>query len=146
MKNVLFICPDNAVLGPLAEACMNRAGGGRWRAFSAGLAPASRIHPAVERILRLKGHPAGPLQTKAVELFTLPLAPVPDLLIGLDTEPRNRSFAWKPAPAQRRWHVEWDGTTTPARIDDLYARLWRTAAAFAAESASAEPMLTRQYA
>ncbi len=45
MLNVLFVCEVNSVRSIMAEALLNRFGGGRFRAFSAGLEPARGLHP-----------------------------------------------------------------------------------------------------
>jgi arsenate reductase len=45
--NVLFVCVQNAGRSQMAQAFLERAGGGRHEARSAGTAPASRVHPEV---------------------------------------------------------------------------------------------------
>ena len=45
--NVLFVCVQNAGRSQMAQAFLERAGGGRYVARSAGTAPASRVHPEV---------------------------------------------------------------------------------------------------
>lgn len=50
--DVLFLCRDNAVLSPMAEALLNHWGRGRFRAASAGWNPAIGVHAAAVRVLR----------------------------------------------------------------------------------------------
>jgi arsenate reductase len=80
---VLFLCDDNARLGPMAEAYLNATSGGRIRAFSAGLSPAAALAEGVRRVLAEAGIEAAALEPKSFELFSLPAAPVPDVVVGL---------------------------------------------------------------
>jgi arsenate reductase (thioredoxin) len=49
---VLFLCRDNAILSPMAEALLNHWGRGRFRALSAGWEPAAGVHELTARVLR----------------------------------------------------------------------------------------------
>lgn len=80
---ILFVCNDNAGLSPMAEACLNAVSDGSLRAFSAGLAPASHLAPATARVLAENGIPCGGLVPKPWELFALPHAPSPDVVVAL---------------------------------------------------------------
>lgn len=80
---VLFLCHDNAVLSPMAEAYLNAAGEGDVRAFSAGLEPAARLGEGVAGVLGENGIPVSGLQPKAWQLFALDHAPMPDMVIAL---------------------------------------------------------------
>lgn len=81
--NVLFLCDDNARLSPMAEAYLNADDGRSIRAFSAGLSPAPHLAEGVERVLAAHGLSAADLQPKSWQLFALPHAPVPDVVVGL---------------------------------------------------------------
>lgn len=121
MCNVLFVCPDNAILGPMAEACLNRAARGEIRAFSAAEHPAQRLNPSVERLLRGRGHATDALQPKSWEIFALPHAPAPDLLIGIGLRLPQDEPDWKGWPERRHWHVAaFDGPPPPSEIPALY--------------------------
>ena len=85
---VLFICPDNALLSPLAETYLNAKGKGLVRAFSAGIAPGSQLHPAVGKLLDTCGLSAEGLAPKSLDVFLMPHAPVPDRVIWLMAKPR----------------------------------------------------------
>lgn len=103
---ILFTCPDNAVLGPMAEACMNAVGNGRIRAFSAGRDPAQQLHSGVDRLLRKEGFEMDLFSPKSWDIFAQPHAPRVDMIIALSEdvvggdEPR-----WVGAPARCLWRI-----------------------------------------
>lgn len=119
MRNVLFVCSDNAILGPIAEVCLNRAGGD-LRGFSAARIPAARLHPMVERLLRRHGHATGALVPKSWEIFALPYAPAPDLLIGLGGRIPTEEPPWSTAPERRHWPLPPYVDLTPTRLSVLH--------------------------
>lgn len=55
--NLLFICHDNATYSPVAESLIRRWSDKQFSASSAGVIPASSIHPFVIRLLRDKALP-----------------------------------------------------------------------------------------
>lgn len=80
---VLFVCPDNTLLSPLAEAYLNGRANGLVRAFSAGDKPGPRLHAAVGRLLSAHGIANDGLAPKSLDVFLMPHAPIPDRVIGL---------------------------------------------------------------
>lgn len=103
---VLFVCPDNAFLSPLAEAYMNARGNGIVRAFSAGLVPAPELHSAVRRLLSAHGMQADGLTPKSLDVFLQPLAPALDRIIYLADLPKTGLSAIRgDAPAVDVWNL-----------------------------------------
>jgi arsenate reductase len=81
---VLFLCTRNSARSILAEAILNRVGGGRFRALSAGSAPSAE-GPMPEVLAQLKalGHEVSALRSKSWDEFVGPDAPRVDFVIAL---------------------------------------------------------------
>ncbi len=103
---LLFLCPDNALLGPLAEAYLNSKANGLIRAFSAAPAPSGRLSRHVERLLAAEGLDARGLTPKPVDIFLLPYAVVPDRVIYLaDLAPIDQPSHWKATTSSHWWSI-----------------------------------------
>jgi len=55
MKNILFVCVENAGRSQMAEAFANHYGKGKLVAASAGVMLANRVNPVVVEIMKEKG-------------------------------------------------------------------------------------------
>lgn len=124
LRNILFVCRDNALLGPMAEACLNAAGGGRFRAFSAGSDPAERLHPGVARLLAREGFDPAVFVPKPWQVFAQPHAPRIDTLVALGTDapvdlPTDRFFDPAGAPQRLTWDLEAAGHCDAVRASSL---------------------------
>jgi arsenate reductase len=81
--NVLFLCTRNSARSILAEALLHRLGGARFRAYSAGSAPAAAPLPEVLDLLRRLGHDVAGLHSKSWDVFSGPDAARMDFVIAL---------------------------------------------------------------
>jgi arsenate reductase len=81
--NVLFVCTRNSARSILAEAILEKIGGGRFNAYSAGTQPADAPMPDVLARLERMGHDTKSYRPKSWTEFTGPSAPKMDFVITL---------------------------------------------------------------
>ena len=81
--NVLFLCTRNSARSIMAEAILQKIGGSRFRAYSAGSDPIAEPNPEVIAKLRAFGHDTDGLRSKSWHEFTGPNAPRMDFVITL---------------------------------------------------------------
>jgi arsenate reductase (thioredoxin) len=122
--NVLFVCEANSARSIMAEALLNRFGAGRFRAFSAGLDPASEVHPLALEIAHASGIATGGLRPKSVREFASNSAPRMDFVIALG---KNAAPALPGEPMYARWGISdpmaTDGDLKAHRL--AFRRAWR---------------------
>jgi protein-tyrosine-phosphatase len=114
--NVLFVCTGNACRSIMAEAIMNRAGRGRFRAFSAGPEPAGEIDPHALDLLRQMHHDTSALRPKSSEEFSRvkkPAAPDLDFVFTVcDAAAAKMPPPWAGQPMTAHW-----GLSDPAAVE-----------------------------
>lgn len=130
--NVLFLCTRNSARSLMAEAILDKVGGDRFRAYSAGSDPAPQPMPEVMEKLQALGHDTAGLRCKSWTEFTHEDAPRMDFVIALCDRLRGQNCpdfgdqaitaSWPlPGPAQFA-----GGTTERALLlNELYAGLHR---------------------
>lgn len=137
--NVLFLCTRNSARSIMAEAILNKVGGGRFRAYSAGADPAPAPLDGVLETLRRLGHDVSGLHSKSWDRFAGPDAPRMDLVIALCDVLENErcpdlgntvvTGAW-PLPDPNQFTGS--GVERGLLLNELYASLKRRIDIFAA--------------
>jgi len=107
--NVLFLCTGNSCRSILAEAILNRAGAGRFKAFSAGSHPTGVVNPHALALLERMHHPTDSLWSKPWEVFTRdrnPDAPELDFVFTVcDNAAGEMCPIWPGQPMTAHWGV-----------------------------------------
>ena len=67
--NVLFLCTGNSARSIIAEAILNRNGGGTFRAYSAGSQPKGDVNPNTINLLRELGYDTSTFRSKSWNEF-----------------------------------------------------------------------------
>jgi protein-tyrosine-phosphatase len=104
--NVLFLCTANSARSILAEAILNKAGAGRFRAFSAGSQPSGKVHPHALELLRSMGYDTSFARSKSWDEFAEPGAPEMDFVFTVCDSAANESCpVWPGHPMTALWSV-----------------------------------------
>lgn len=105
--NVLFVCTGNSARSVMAEGMLNRMGGGRFRAYSAGSFPKGEVHPAALRVLQEYRVPNEGFRSKSWEEFARPDAPKLDFVFTVcDKAAGEVCPVWPGQPMSAHWGVE----------------------------------------
>jgi protein-tyrosine-phosphatase len=97
----------------LAEALLNRAGRGRFRAYSAGSFPKGQVHPAALELLSQVGFPTDGLRSKSWDEFAAPDAPELDFIFTVCDDAAGETCPiWPGHPMTAHWGIE-----DPAKVE-----------------------------
>ena len=126
--NVLFLCTGNSARSIIAEAILNKAGAGRFRAYSAGSQPKGELNPHAVSLLQGLGYDLAGFRSKSWQEFAKPGAPTLDFVFTVcDNAAGKACPVWPGQPMTAHWGVPdpAEATGTAAEIATAFNNTYR---------------------
>jgi arsenate reductase len=120
--NVLFLCTGNSARSIIGEVVLNRAGQGRFCAFSAGSHPKGRVHPYTLDLLRKMHFDVSGVRSKSWLEFAQPDAPKLDFVFTVCDDAAGETCpVWPGQPMTAHWGVPDPAAATGTEAEIRYA-------------------------
>jgi arsenate reductase (thioredoxin) len=120
--NVLFLCTGNSARSIMAEVILNRAGQGKFRAFSAGSQPKGQVHPYAVELLKKLNYDVSSLRSKSWKEFSGLDAPKLDFVFTVcDNAAKEPCPVWPGQPMTAHWGVPDPALATGNEAEVRYA-------------------------
>lgn len=117
--HVLFLCTGNSARSIMAEAILNKAGSGKFRAYSAGSHPKGQVHPEATRLLQSLGYDTSAFRSKSWSEFADAGAPPLDFVFTVcDNAAGEACPLWPGQPMTAHW-----GVADPAKASATAAEI-----------------------
>jgi arsenate reductase (thioredoxin) len=126
--NVLFLCTGNSARSIIAEAILNKAGAGTFRAYSPGSHPQGKVHPETLRLLQSLGYDTSAFRSKSWSEFADPGAPRLDFVFTVcDNAAGETCPFWPGQPMTAHWGIPdpAESTGTAAEVALAFKEAYR---------------------
>jgi arsenate reductase (thioredoxin) len=126
--NVLFLCTGNSARSIIAEAILNKIGGGKFVAYSAGSQPKGQVNPHTIQLLQNLGYETSSLRSKSWHEFAKPgAAPLDFTFTVCDNAAGETCPVWPGQPMTAHWGVPdpAEAQGTPAEVAFAFKDAYR---------------------
>lgn len=102
--NILFLCTHNSARSIIGEALASTHPSGKFKGYSAGSTPGTRVNPFAAEIAKELGMDVTLLKSKSWDVFSEPNAPKMDFIITVcDNAAGEQCPFWPGQPATAHW-------------------------------------------
>ena len=116
--NVLFLCTGNSARSVIAEAILNKIGGDKFHAYSAGSQPKGQVNPNTIRLLKGLGYDTSNYHSKSWDEFAKPGAPEFDFILTVCDDAAGETCpVWPGKPATAHWGIADPAAATGSEVE-----------------------------